>query len=160
MARIHRWSVMIYGSLQAEFMETKYNSHIHRYGTSVFGQIVINTSKSINNNNQIFFNDIFTARGNRYGCPVLWKHHQWKCHYQPKKTPEAMEQIKCICIIHGIYSKLHKSNGIENNFFEYQLDICCMCDHIKTTLHVKSIILPPCGKSGLLKTCHGRIYRF
>ena len=37
MARLHRWSVMIYGSLQAEFMETKYNSHIHRYGTSVFG---------------------------------------------------------------------------------------------------------------------------
>ena len=32
MARIHRWSVMIYGSLQAEFMETKYNSHIHGYG--------------------------------------------------------------------------------------------------------------------------------
>ena len=92
MARIHRWSVMIYGSLQAEFMETKYNSHIHRYGTSVFGQIVINTSKSINNNNQIFFNDIFTVRGNRYGSPVLWKHHQWKCHYQPK-NPEAMEQI-------------------------------------------------------------------
>ena len=27
MARIHRWSVMIYGSLQTEFMETKYNSH-------------------------------------------------------------------------------------------------------------------------------------
>ena len=35
MARIHRWSVMIYGSLQDEFMETKYNSHIHGYGTSV-----------------------------------------------------------------------------------------------------------------------------
>ena len=32
MAGIHRWSVM-----QAEFMETKYNSHIHGYGTSVFG---------------------------------------------------------------------------------------------------------------------------
>ena len=55
MARIHRWSVMIYGSLQAEFVETKYNSHIHRYGTSVFGKIVFNISKSINNNNQIFF---------------------------------------------------------------------------------------------------------
>ena len=26
--------MMIYGRLQAEFMETKYNSHIHRYGTS------------------------------------------------------------------------------------------------------------------------------
>ena len=55
MARIHRWSVMIYGSLQAEFMETKYNNHIHRYGTSVFGEIVVNISKSINNNNQIFW---------------------------------------------------------------------------------------------------------
>ena len=32
---------MIYGSLQAEFMETKYNSHIHRYGTFIFGKIII-----------------------------------------------------------------------------------------------------------------------
>ena len=45
---------MIYGSLQAEFKETKYNSHIHGYGTSVFGKIVVNISKSINNDNQIF----------------------------------------------------------------------------------------------------------
>ena len=44
MARTHRWSVMIYGSLQAEFMETKYNSHIHGYGTSCFGKIVVNIS--------------------------------------------------------------------------------------------------------------------
>ena len=50
MARIHRWSVMIYGSLQAEFMETKCKSHIHEYGTYVFAKIVINISKSINNN--------------------------------------------------------------------------------------------------------------
>ena len=55
MARIHSWSAMIYGSLQAELMETEYNSHIHRYGTSVFGKIVVNISKSINNNNQIFW---------------------------------------------------------------------------------------------------------
>ena len=55
MARIHRWSVMIYGSLQAEFMETKYNSHIHGYGTSVFDKIIVNISKSINNNSQIFW---------------------------------------------------------------------------------------------------------
>ena len=54
MARIHRWSVMIYGNLQAEFMETKYNNHIRGYGTSVFGKIVVNISKAINNNNQIF----------------------------------------------------------------------------------------------------------
>ena len=45
---------MIYGSLQAEFMETKYNSHIHGYGTFVFGKIVVYIYKSINNNNQIF----------------------------------------------------------------------------------------------------------
>ena len=55
MARIHRWFVMIYGSMEAEFMETKYNSHIHWYGTSVFGKILVNISKSINNNNQIFW---------------------------------------------------------------------------------------------------------
>ena len=52
MVRIHR-SVMIYGSLQAKVMKTKYNSHIHGYGTSVFGKIIVNISKSINNN-QIF----------------------------------------------------------------------------------------------------------
>ena len=45
--------MMIYGSLQAEF-ETKYNGHIHRYGTPVFGNIVVYVSKPINNNNQIF----------------------------------------------------------------------------------------------------------
>ena len=45
---------MIYGSLQAEFMETKYNSHIHGYGTPVFGKIVVDIFKSINNNNKIF----------------------------------------------------------------------------------------------------------
>ena len=38
---------MIYGSLQAEFMNTKYNIHIHTN--------VIDISKRINNNNQIFW---------------------------------------------------------------------------------------------------------
>ena len=42
---------MIYGSVQAEFMETKYNGHIHRYGTPTFGKIVVYISKPINNNN-------------------------------------------------------------------------------------------------------------
>ena len=55
MARIHRWSVMIYGRLQAEFLVTNYNSHIHRYGTSIFGKIVVNISKLIYNNNQLFW---------------------------------------------------------------------------------------------------------
>ena len=40
--------------MQAEFMDTNYNSLIHGYGTSVFGKIVVNIFKSINNNNQIF----------------------------------------------------------------------------------------------------------
>ena len=42
---------MIYGSLQAEFMETKYNGHFHEYGTSVFGKIVVNIYESIDNKN-------------------------------------------------------------------------------------------------------------
>ena len=31
MTRIYRWSMMVYSSLQAEFMVTKYDGHIHRY---------------------------------------------------------------------------------------------------------------------------------
>ena len=46
---------MVYGSLQSEFMEIKYNSHIHGYGTTVFGKIAVNISKSINNNNKKFW---------------------------------------------------------------------------------------------------------
>ena len=38
---------MIYGGLQAEFMETKYNGHIHRYGTPLFGKIIVYLSKLI-----------------------------------------------------------------------------------------------------------------
>ena len=38
MARIHRTSVMIYGSLQAEVIEYKYNGH---NGTPIFGKIVV-----------------------------------------------------------------------------------------------------------------------
>ena len=52
MAKLHRWSVMIYGSLQGEFMETRYNSRINMYGTSIFDTIVVDISKSINSNNQ------------------------------------------------------------------------------------------------------------
>ena len=44
---------MIYGTLQSEFMKTKYYSHIHRYSASIFGKIAVNISKSIKNNNQI-----------------------------------------------------------------------------------------------------------
>ena len=33
--------MMIYGNLRAEFMETKYSSHIHNYGTYIFGKIVV-----------------------------------------------------------------------------------------------------------------------
>ena len=53
MTRIYRWSMMVYSSLQAEFMVTKYDGHIHRYGALVFGKLVIYVSKSIDNNNVI-----------------------------------------------------------------------------------------------------------
>ena len=39
MARIHGRSVMIDGSLEAEFME-KYNNHIHRYGKPIVGELL------------------------------------------------------------------------------------------------------------------------
>ena len=44
MTRIYRWSMMVYSSLQAEFMVTKYDGHIHRYGALVFGKLVIYVS--------------------------------------------------------------------------------------------------------------------
>ena len=46
---------MIYDSLHAEFMETKDNGHIHRYGTPISDEIVVHVSKSINNDNQILW---------------------------------------------------------------------------------------------------------
>ena len=46
---------MIYGSLQSEFIETKYNSHVDRYGTYIFGKTVVDISEPIINNNQIFW---------------------------------------------------------------------------------------------------------
>ena len=55
MAGIHRWSMMIYRIIQGEFRDTKYNSHIYRHGTSIFVKIIVNVSKPINNNNQIFW---------------------------------------------------------------------------------------------------------
>ena len=48
MTRIYRWSMMVYSSLQAEFMVTKYDCHIHRYGALVFGKLVIYVSKCQN----------------------------------------------------------------------------------------------------------------
>ena len=45
MARIHIWSVMIYGNLQAEFM---YSGHTHRYVTPFFGEIDLTLDKRLN----------------------------------------------------------------------------------------------------------------
>ena len=44
--RIHNWSVMIYGSLQAEFIDITHNDYIH--GTPFVGNIVVHASKLIN----------------------------------------------------------------------------------------------------------------
>ena len=39
---------MIYNSPKAKFKGNKSHGRIHRYGASVFGDIIINVSKSIN----------------------------------------------------------------------------------------------------------------
>ena len=40
MTRIYRWSMMVYSSLQAEFMVTKYDGYIHRYGALVHDNLL------------------------------------------------------------------------------------------------------------------------
>ena len=52
---MYRRSMMIYSSPQAKFKGTKPNGHIHRYGASIFGDIIINVSKLINREKQIFW---------------------------------------------------------------------------------------------------------
>ena len=47
MTGMYRRSMMIYSSPKAKFKETKSNGRIHRYGASIFGDI-INVSKSLN----------------------------------------------------------------------------------------------------------------
>ena len=62
MTGINRWSMMIYSSLQVKFKGTKPNSHIQRYGASIFGDITINVSKSINKEKQVFWRLQYIAR--------------------------------------------------------------------------------------------------
>ena len=44
---------MIYSSPYAKFKGTKHNRRIHRYGTSLFGNIIVNVSKLIYDEKQI-----------------------------------------------------------------------------------------------------------
>ena len=53
---------MIYCSLQVEFERTKPNGRIQRYGTSIFGDIIIKVSKSINKEQQVFSRLQYIAR--------------------------------------------------------------------------------------------------
>ena len=46
---------MIYGSLQAEFVDTNHSGRIHKYWTPIFGNIVVYLSKPIYNDNQILW---------------------------------------------------------------------------------------------------------
>ena len=45
---------MIYSSLQVKFQGTKPNGRIQRYGASIFGDIIIKVSKSINKRSKYF----------------------------------------------------------------------------------------------------------
>ena len=45
---MYRRSMMIYSCTLAKFKGTKANGRIQRYGASIFGDIIINVSKSIN----------------------------------------------------------------------------------------------------------------
>ena len=57
MTRIYRWSMMVYSSLQAEFMVTKYDGHIHRYGAIWYSHLHISMWKILigeNNKGNVF----------------------------------------------------------------------------------------------------------
>ena len=53
---------MIYSSLQVKFQGTKPNGRILRYGASIFGDIIIKVSKSINEEKQVFWRLQYIAR--------------------------------------------------------------------------------------------------
>ena len=40
--------MMMYGSWQDEFVQTKHNGNFHRHGTPIFGNSVVYVSKAIN----------------------------------------------------------------------------------------------------------------
>ena len=54
--------MMIYSSLQVKFQGTKHNGRIQRYGASIFGDIIIKVSKSINKEKQVFWRLQYIAR--------------------------------------------------------------------------------------------------
>ena len=54
--------MMIYCSLQVKFERTKSNGRIQRYGASIFGDIIINVSESINKEQQVFWRLQYIAR--------------------------------------------------------------------------------------------------
>ena len=47
--------MMIYSSLQVKFQRTKHNGRIQRYGASIFGDIIIKVSKSINKEKHVIY---------------------------------------------------------------------------------------------------------
>ena len=55
MTGIYRRSIMILNRPWAEFKETKHNGRSHRYVASIFGDIIVSVSKSINEDRQIFW---------------------------------------------------------------------------------------------------------
>ena len=52
---MYRRSMMIYSSPKAKFKGTKPNGRIHSYGASIFGDIIVNVFKSINEEKQILW---------------------------------------------------------------------------------------------------------
>ena len=55
MTGMYRRSVTIYITPLAKFKGTKPNGRIHRYGASIFGDIIVNVSKSISEEKQIIW---------------------------------------------------------------------------------------------------------
>ena len=116
MTRIYRWSMMVYSSLQAEFMVTKYDGHIHRYGALVFGKLVIYVSKSIDNNNQIMVTSsnghIFRVTGPLWGKPT---HYRW-IPYTKASDAEQPIETPGVCDIAPLWR--HSNDVVNDRLFD------------------------------------------
>ena len=86
MNRINGWFMMIYGSLQAEFVDTKHNGHIHTYWSPSFYNIVVYLCKPLYNGNQILWRRTRMKPVCRVA--IIW---DWRIHsHSTRQVPEYM----------------------------------------------------------------------
>ena len=82
MTRIYRWSMMVYSSLQAEFMVTKYDGHIHIFFQGQqWPRVWLRHRRPVmwkKNHRNVFWNQVVITR--YVLSPKLFNHGRYLCH--------------------------------------------------------------------------------